>query len=231
MGPLASAEFVKTIYDFNIGAVEQEAPVCILYSDPTIPDRTEAILNGTEELLLEHLVHALDALYRLGADKIVIACITIHHLLPKVPLPLRRVVISLIDLIVDEVLATDERYLLLCTKGSRQAGIFQNNDRWDLIKSQVVFTSEADQYLIHELIQKKLKTNEADDSVLSCFDDLVQRYRMRSFIAGCTEIHLLVKLLMKRGRKGPEYDFVDPLLTVARDFHRLLNGSVPSIRR
>ena len=225
MGPLASAEFLKTIYDFNIGAVEQESPVCILYSDPTVPDRTEEIFNGTEEVLLARLIKALDTLCRLGADKIVIACVTIHYLLPRVPVSLREKVISLIDLIFDEVLANEERYLLLCTNGTRKAGIFQNHDRWELIRPQVVLTNEDDQHFVHDLILK-IKTNQIDELVWSHFDDFSKKYRVDSFIAGCTEFHLLAKRLTKRG-SGSQYRFVDPLLTLARDLKRFVNRSVP----
>ena len=48
-GPLASAEFIKTIYECSLGEREQEAPVVLLYSDPTFPDRTEALLAGDYE--------------------------------------------------------------------------------------------------------------------------------------------------------------------------------------
>ena len=222
MGPLASAEFLKTIYDLNIGAVEQESPVCILFSDPTVPDRTEEIINGTEEILLARLVRTLDALCRLGADKIVIVCVTIHYLLPKVPEPLRAKVISLIDLIFDEVLATEERHLVLCTSGTRKADIFQNHDRWELIKPQVVFADEDDQHFVHDLILK-IKTNQIDDCLWSLFDDLSNRYRVDSFIAGCTEFHLLVKLMKREG--APQYRFVDPLFTLARDLKRFVSSS------
>jgi aspartate racemase len=227
MGPLASAEFLKTIYDFNVGTVEQESPVCILYSDPTIPDRTEAILNGSAEVLLQGLINALETLHQLGASKMVIACVTIHHFLPRVPVPLRQKVISLVDLIVEEVLTTGERHLLLCTNGTREAGIFQKHDRWTLIRPQVMFTTADDQHLVHDLIHKKIKTNQSDDSLLSCFDDLSKKYRVHSFIAGCTEIHLLVKRLMRRGSQGPQYHFVDPLLTLAKDLKRFVNRTEP----
>lgn len=221
MGPLASAEFVKTIYEFNTGAIEQESPVCILYSDPTVPDRTEAIFNGADEALLKRLVKALDTLCGLGADKIVIACITIHYLLPRLPRCLRERIISLVDLIVDEVLATEKRHLLLCTSGTRQADIFQNHDRWKLISPTIVFPSQDDQNLVHDLIMK-IKTNKIDDSLWCRFDDFSEKYRVDSFIAGCTEFHVLVKRLITRG-SGRQYRFLDPQLTLARELKRFIN--------
>jgi aspartate racemase len=223
MGPLASAELVKTIYDFNTGAIEQESPVCILYSDPTIPDRTDAILNCTEEILLKHLLKALDALCALGADKIVVACITIHYLLPRLPRYLREKIISLVDLIFDEVSATEERHLLLCTSGTRRAGIFQNHDGWESIRPQIVFTDDHDQNLVQDLILK-IKTNQFNDSLCFLFDELSERYRVNSFIAGCTEFHVLVKRLIAQ-ESGPQYRFLDPLLTLARELKRFINKS------
>ena len=41
MGGLASAEFVRTIYEYNAREIEQDSPVLILYSDPTFPDRPQ----------------------------------------------------------------------------------------------------------------------------------------------------------------------------------------------
>ena len=46
MGPLASGEFLGTLYRSNITDPEQDAPVCVMISDPTFPDRTERILRG-----------------------------------------------------------------------------------------------------------------------------------------------------------------------------------------
>ena len=46
MGPLASAKFLSTVYRLNLVEPEQEAPNCILLSDPSFPNRTKAILAG-----------------------------------------------------------------------------------------------------------------------------------------------------------------------------------------
>ena len=46
LGPMASAEFLKTVYEYGIGENEQDAPIVLMYSDPTFPDRTESFLAG-----------------------------------------------------------------------------------------------------------------------------------------------------------------------------------------
>src|SRR5215216_6454872 len=99
MGPVASAEFLKTIYEYSEGEREQDFPVVFVYSDPTFPDRTDAFLNGEEEVILRQLEKALQALVQMDASKIVICCMTIHHLLPRLSPNLAERIISLLDVI------------------------------------------------------------------------------------------------------------------------------------
>ena len=85
MGPLASAEFLKTIYEYSLDQREQDSPVVLVYSDPTFPDRTDAFLAGQDEALLSQLNRAVDRLRSWDASKIVICCMTIHYLVPRLP--------------------------------------------------------------------------------------------------------------------------------------------------
>ncbi|HEX6199842.1 MAG TPA: aspartate/glutamate racemase family protein, partial [Thermoanaerobaculia bacterium] len=93
MGPVASAGFLATLYRLDLPEREQDAPGCILLSDPTFPDRTEAILRGETGELAERLADAVAALLELGAARVVIACVTIHRVLPELPGDLRRRVV------------------------------------------------------------------------------------------------------------------------------------------
>src|SRR5215218_8852860 len=99
MGPVASAEFVSTIYRLNMIEPEQRAPTLVLHSDPSIPDRTTAILAGDTRELSARLTAALETLVASGAHRIIIACVTAHQVLPEVPEALRARVVSLLDLI------------------------------------------------------------------------------------------------------------------------------------
>jgi aspartate racemase len=69
MGGLASAEFVRTVYEISgeVCSREQDAPVVVMYSDPTFPDRTEAFLRGETQPLLNKLIEALELLNSMGA--------------------------------------------------------------------------------------------------------------------------------------------------------------------
>jgi aspartate racemase len=221
MGPLASAEFLRTIYALNLVDPEQLAPSCILLSDPSIPDRTQAILNGTNEEILARLSRSLQDLSSLGADHIVVACVTIHHVFPRLPEALRKKVLSLIDLVVDEVLAAPQRYLLLTTTGTRTAGIFEQHERWREIEPWIVRPDDEEQRKLHERIYL-LKREEPSEDFLPWLEGLASRHAVEGVIFGCTELHLLHRLLARPSCHGFYKQIVDPLLITARSLKTLL---------
>ena len=223
MGPLASAEFLHTVYRMNITDPEQKAPACVLLSDPSIPDRTRAILEGSSDELVAHLSRALQDLSSLGAERIVIACVTVHHFLPRVPEPLRRKVVSLIDLVIQDVLAAPQPYLLLATAGTRAARILEQHERWAEIEPWVVLPSREEQHELHERLYR-IKKEEPDEEILDWLEGLASRHGVGGLIFGCTELHLLHGLLARHPRRLLGKRIVDPLLVAARDLETFLES-------
>lgn len=222
LGPLASSEFLDTVYKLNLADPEQGAPRCILYSDPSFPDRTQAILQGDTRELSECLTRGLAALQGLGAERTIIACVTIHHILPEIAPDLHKLVISLVDLIISEILARPRPLLLLCTSGTRAARIFEASPRWRLVSNRVSYLDETDQRDLHSWIYR-IKKNEPLAECFPWLDALPARYGCEGFIFGCTELHIVHKELYRRhGRFDPRA--VDPLLIAAQSLPRLLGA-------
>lgn len=214
MGPRASADFIGTIYDLCTDPKEQAFPKCVLYSDPSIPDRTAAILNGDEMVVLRHLKGALELLCQMQVDKIVIACVTSHYFIPRLPITVQQKVISLLDVIFDEVMKTKRKHLLLCTNGARRVRLFESDRRWRLSQQWIMFPNHDDQLRIHDFIYNRLKTNVFCESILDTFESLRCQYNVESFVMGCTELHGLAKRL--KALDGPRpYNFIDPLFSIA----------------
>jgi aspartate racemase len=218
MGPLASAEFIKTIYEYNLfGEKEQIAPKVLLYSDPSFPDRTEVLLRGEYGWLLKNLTDALYQLCDLQVSRIIICCITSHYLLPQLPIQLRERIISLVDVILNEVIERKKNYLLLCTNGTRKLKIFQDNNLWQRAKKYIVLLDDEDQKNIHNMIYhiKVYPKAYSSQSNLQVLESMNKKYKIDYFIAGCTEIHLLNKFLLSQN-KSINYPFLDPLIVVAQ---------------
>lgn len=209
LGPLASAEFAKTIYEHCGGACEQEWPAIIMLSDPSFPDRTEAFERGEDDLVLERFIESLCHLREMGAEKIAVCCVTLHHLLPRLPLYLRKHVISLVDVIFADLEHCGGKHLLLCTKGTRQMQIFQRHPLWESTKKQLVLPEPDDQDRVHRLIYA-LKSAADPRQKMPIVQALLAKYKVRSFVSGCTELHLIAK----------QFDIlscIDPLDTLAHE--------------
>jgi len=217
LGPLASAEFLKTIYEHSLDEREQEASRVVLYSDPTFLDRTEAFLNGAAGQLLNQLVEALTRLRGMGASHLVICCVTIHHLLPRLPSELRERVLSLVDVVFDEVAASHESHLLLCTSGTRQLRIFESHDLWQHTGGRFVLPDAGDQQEIHRLIYR-IKESQDPRQQIPVVESLLVKYHVNSFIAGCTEIHLFAKHFAAGHAGGHARRCIDPLMLIAREW-------------
>ncbi|MET0647797.1 MAG: aspartate/glutamate racemase family protein [Pyrinomonadaceae bacterium] len=216
MGPLSSAEFLKTIYECSPrgSAREQEAPAVVVYSDPSFPDRTSAFLAGRGEAVRAQLVEALTLLTRLGADRVVICCMTMHHLLPELPDGLRARVLSLLDVIYGPLEESRRGHLVLCSTGTQKLRLFQRHPRWPAVADFVVFPDAADQERLHELIYE-LKFNRAVHETCNFVEALLKKYEAESFVVGCSEIHMLAKHFFQKAARRQAYGCIDPFALIA----------------
>jgi aspartate racemase len=217
MGPLASAEFLKTIYECSRGEREQEFPAVLVYSDPGFPDRTSAFRDGRDDEVLAPLMLAFDRLLGMGATKLVMCCMTSHHLLPRIPPPVRGRLISLLDIIFEQLSRTEGRHLLICSSGTRELRLFEKHSRWEFFKSRVVLPDEAEQHIIHRDLIYPIKKNPDTREVLPILEALMTKYKTDSFITGCSEIHLVAKQLVFSGGNRRGYSCIDPLMILARE--------------
>jgi aspartate racemase len=214
LGPFASAEFVKTIYERDAQDREQDSPRIVMLSDPTMPDRTACLLRGEPTPLIDRLHECLDTLLACGATRLVICCVTIHAVLPALPETLRASVLSLVDLLMERLASTDDRCLMLCSSGTRAAGVLQSHPRWAEVRDRIVWPDGDDQESVHELIYT-LKRGHCGPEDLQHVCSLMERYGVKTYIAGCTELHLLTRLIQDvAGRPFAEL-CVDPLMLAA----------------
>lgn len=214
LGPLASAEFLRTVYRKNAGAPEQTSPVVILLSDPRIPDRTDAILAGEEQMLLGHLTSGLNQLLSAGATRLVVCCVTLHPLLARLSHEIQARIVSLVDVIFSQVLSASRRQLLICTNGTRAQQTFECHRSWRQAQSLIVCPDATDQNAIHQMLYE-IKTGRVSGSQIDYLKELQTRYQVSSYIAGCTEAHLIVTE-QERLEGRPSADFcIDPLQEIA----------------
>ncbi len=214
MGPRASAEFIKTIYERCVADREQEQPQIILLSDPSFPDRSEYLLRGDPQPLADRLRKSVETLIASGATRVVICCMTIHAVLSELPLELRSRILSLVDLVAEGVEAAGASHLILCTSGFRSCGTLEASPRWQAIRNRIVWPDARDQESIHALVYELKRGGGRLDHVHRVWR-LLDRYGARYWIAGCTEFHLLTPLIKEATGRPPADLCLDPLLLAA----------------
>jgi aspartate racemase len=222
MGPLASAAFLQTIYEVAVEQVaptaEQQLPRCLLDSDPAIPDRTEAILSGRTEELTRVVSERVEALVRLGATRVVMTCVTAHHVVDRLDHELRARLISVVDALFAELdVAGEGRFLMLATTGTRKVRTFERSPHWPAVAHRVVLPPPDAQEEIHYLLYR-LKREPVTAALAHRFQRLADRFDCHGVIAGCTEMHLVTRWGRVHGA-GPVV--LDPLLGIATGLRKL----------
>ncbi len=221
MGPLASLAFLRTIYECNLkGTTEQSYPNIVLHSLSGVPDRTGSLLNDGGRNLEASLVRNLTALNAAGVAKIVICCFTSHTLISRLPKALTEKIVSLVDLSAWELMVRKEKSLLLASLGSYERRLFDASPEAVLAKEYIVVPEEKDRRFIHGLIYDHLKPGREVAPVYEAVRGLLDRYGLNSFIAACTEFHLLTRYMDANAVAGTA--FVDPLFTIARHFEEII---------
>jgi aspartate racemase len=211
MGPLASAEFVNTIYERTSGEREQEMPRVVLWSDPTFPDRTSLLLDGRGDVLAGHLAHTVAQCDAMGAGQIVICCVTMHAVLPLLPAELKTRIVSLVDVVLEAAIERRRPHLLLSSLGTRRMGVFESHPLWDEASRWLRWPDEQEHERLHEVIYAIKRRQDGLPQAVSLIRSLLRTHRLDTFVAGCTELHMVHKYW----RRHTVVDCIDPLQIVA----------------
>ena len=148
MGPEATAYFYELIIKKTQAEKDQEHIKVVIYSDPEIPPRTDAILGegpSPAPLLLEGVRRLMKA----GADFIVMPCVTAHHFMPEVVAQDRFEFLSL----VDESLRWTREYIpsvktvgIVASTGTLKSRLF--HDTFKKAGIDVIGPEEAEQDMV-----------------------------------------------------------------------------------
>lgn len=94
------------------------------------------------------------------------------------------------------------------------SGLFQKHELWPIARDQIVLPKAEDLRSIHSVIYE-IKRNKLNGGHVEFLQSLLSKYRVRSYIAGCTEIHLLAKEQERITRLERQSFCIDPLTIIA----------------
>ncbi|KRE81441.1 hypothetical protein ASG86_13005 [Arthrobacter sp. Soil764] len=193
MGPSATADFYTKLIAHTPASVDQEHLRVVIWADPTVPNRQEAILaDGPDPS--PWLETGIGQLLRCGAEIIVVPCNTVHKYLP--PLMDGKTVefISIIETTIDSVHrhALSGPVGLLATDGALAAGIYQ--DALAEAGFDVALPSPEEQALLMEVVHQ-VKAGLSGPTLLRDMYSVLaslEQQGARTAVVGCTELSTLL---------------------------------------
>jgi len=192
MGPEATVDLYREILACTPARRDQDHVPVLIYSCPSIPDRSRAILEGGEDPL-PHLVEAARVLERGGARMIAMPCNTAHYFLPAMR---ERVPLPILDMIAETLAALRRRLPdirtagLLAATGTVRSRIYARTFAEQGLR--VIAPPDADQERVHAAIArvKAAAHDRATRETLQSIGAGLIDAGAEAVILGCTEIPL-----------------------------------------
>ena len=218
MGPEATLDCFGKIIKNTPAKTDREHIRVVIDSNPGIPDRIAAILSDGESPV-PALVAGCRGLEKVGADFIIIPCVTVHFFLPQIqagsPLPVLSIIDAVAGVIQRDFHET-KTVGLLGTVATVESGLFQKRLARETIDTLV--PDSAQQSKIVAAI-KDIKDTRPSRTQSEITSDLIEVARSLidrkpdgadAIIAGCTEIPLAL------GQEHLPVPYFDSLTILAR---------------
>lgn len=210
VGPLATADLFRKIILATDARSDQEHLHVIVDSDPSVPDRTEAILHGGEDPA-PYLIRSARRLETAGAEVLAMPCCTGHVFLDRVR---RETGMHIADMLRETAayLARKgvKRAGLLATDGALAAGLFER----ELAQAgiDVLKPTLEEQAAVTDMIYNTVKAGRTDRDPGDFIAAVNAIYARGAgiIVAGCTE------LPMAFDRYCPGLAYADPTAILAR---------------
>ena len=214
MGPAASAEFYRRLTDMTDATCDQEHIPCVIWSDPTVPDRSTSLINR-DDLPWEKLKRGIQGLKNSDCDLVVIPCNTAHFWYERLA-ELGVPIIHIVDSVVTELQAqgiTSGTIGIIGTESTMRFGLYQ-----EYLRRQGYSCITPSALEIDVLIQPAINLIKANnlpaarDLLIEAMTKL-HAWNVNAIILGCTELPLAITETEFQGK--PLINSIDSLVKSA----------------
>jgi len=204
MGPEATLSLYGKIVNLTPAKKDQEHIPTVIYSNTRIPDRTESILNGEDDFVINELQRSAKVLENAGADFIIIPCNTAHHYIEHIR---RSVGIPVLDMIDETARCLRgegvKKTALLATDGTVKTGIYQQ--RFSAHGIKVLLPGKTEQKAVMNVIYSHVKAGNYGRPECERINKIARPFIEKGAVAvlGCTELSVLFDNDRKDGMTDP----------------------------
>ena len=187
MGTQATARFYEVLHNLQSVASEQEYLDVLLYSKPSIPDRTAFITGKSSESPLDHLIRAAQVLDSAGASCIVIPCATSHFFYGELVKSVKIPVLNMLEETARYAKACGIKHVcLLATDGTLSGAFFHK--AFDKYSIDVTVPDKSMQSDLMDMIYDVKCGKEVTAAI---FESMISKLRddgAEAVVLGCTEL-------------------------------------------
>jgi len=216
MGSVAGAYFFKRLVELTPARTDQEYIETFVHNNTMVPDRTAGILYGQPSPLPE-LKRSVAILNDMGANYIVLACMTSHHFIPDLQQHSKAEILDGIALTAGRCRESGIKKVgVIASTGAIKLGLFQKRLKEVGVEALVLSDSDQDTYFTEPIYADwGVKTGHITGRPR---DRLSQGARIliesgaEAIVAGCSELPLVFDA---QEFPVPLVDTIDVLLEAA----------------
>lgn len=218
MGPAATSEFLRLLAAYAPAVCDQEHPAILMWSDPTIPDRSAAML-GKGPSPEAYLRQGFEKLVSGGADVLCAPCNSAHYFINHFREELAK---PLVHIVEETLLCAMTNFpqgaWLLGTQGTLQTGLYQAEA---LHRGYSLYVPEEE---IREVVEESLRDIKANRFV-QAGEKLVQVVQCLHMVREVPLVLACTELPLAYAAAGlPEMEAVSSLEALARGCIQALYG-------
>lgn len=198
MGPEATAYMFELIIKKTKAETDQEHIPVIIYSNPQVPARTDAIL-GEGPSPTPYLVEGVKTLMQAGAGFIIMPCVTAHYFIPEVAAQVDFPFLSLLDESLkwaQEKIPGLKTAGIVSSTGTLKSGLF--HETFARAGIEVIGPEDEEQERVMDAIfgtqgiKAGFRSGSPKEMIVETARVLIGR-GAEAIIAGCTEVPLVLK--------------------------------------
>ena len=198
MGPQAGINLASKILEFCPGSTDQDFIEFVLHNNTKIPDRTQAIVYGGPSPLPE-LTRSVRLMNDVGADIILMACITAHYYYDELSQLAHGEIlhpISTLKRMLLEKFSHCSRIGILATTGSMRSGIFHQISEGTHFQLVTLEDKDQEQVFMHSVYGPEgLKSGKYSLQAVAEMQQATQlllEKKAEIIVGGCTEVSLAI---------------------------------------
>ncbi len=211
LGPLASSYLYEMITKNTKANKDQDHINIIILSHPSVPDRTDYILDHSKENPYPYLLEDAKILQNLGVKMISIPCNTFCYFHAKlqneIDIPINNIVKNTVKYINENNYKT---VAILATKGTIKSNLYQK----ELEKYNIKYICPKPDKVMEIIYDYVKKGKEVKKEI---FESITKDVKADAFILGCTELSILKQKLNLNEK------YIDPLEIETNNILKFLN--------